>query len=125
MSNLYKVGSTSGCHINFVTKFWDAGNDKYSKLHAAYFFYSVAEKHSWFDVMKDALIFARDMNVDVFNALDLMQNSEWLKVCMRTLPAFMLHFRNASTLFLLCRIISLEKEMVICITIYTTGLALQ
>ena len=48
-------------------------------LKAAYSFYNVAGKTSWEDLMTDALISAKQLNFDVFNALDLMDNKEFLE----------------------------------------------
>lgn len=48
-------------------------------LKAAYSFYNVSNKTPFIDLMNDALIAARDMGFDVFNALDLMENKEFLE----------------------------------------------
>lgn len=48
-------------------------------IKAAYSFYNVAEGSSWVELMNDALIAAKNQNYDVFNALDLMQNKEFLQ----------------------------------------------
>lgn len=48
-------------------------------LKAAYSFYNVAGKTSWVDLMNDALISARQLGFDVFNALDLMDNRTFLE----------------------------------------------
>lgn len=48
-------------------------------LKAAYSFYNVATKATWIDLMNDALISAKQLNFDVFNALDLMDNKEFLE----------------------------------------------
>lgn len=48
-------------------------------IKAAYSFYNVAQGNSWTDLMNDALISAKNQNYDVFNALDLMQNKEFLQ----------------------------------------------
>ncbi|KAJ6637006.1 Glycylpeptide N-tetradecanoyltransferase [Pseudolycoriella hygida] len=45
---------------------------------AAYAFYNVSTKTPWLDLMNDALISARNLNFDVFNALDLMENKKFL-----------------------------------------------
>lgn len=50
----------------------------HKSLKAAYSFYNVAKDISWCQLMTDALISARQLNFDVFNALDLMENSEFL-----------------------------------------------
>ena len=52
------------------------GNDKHDKLNAAYSYYNVATTVPLADLMRDALILARNLGTDVFNALDVMQNSE-------------------------------------------------
>lgn len=48
-------------------------------LKAAYSFYNVSMKTPWMDLMNDALISAKQLNFDVFNALDLMENGEFLE----------------------------------------------
>lgn len=48
-------------------------------LRAAYSFYNVSTTTSWLDLMTDALISARNLGFDVFNALDLMDNKEFLE----------------------------------------------
>eukprot|EP01023_Acetabularia_acetabulum_P058856 TRINITY_DN7008_c0_g2_i2.p1 TRINITY_DN7008_c0_g2~~TRINITY_DN7008_c0_g2_i2.p1 ORF type:complete len:266 (-),score=52.74 TRINITY_DN7008_c0_g2_i2:360-1157(-) len=55
------------------------GHAQHSELRAAYMFYTVANKTDLIQVMKDALIVAKNKGYDVFNALDLMDNSEILK----------------------------------------------
>lgn len=48
-------------------------------LYAAYSYYNVATSMSSTDLMKDALILANASGVDVFNALNLMENEEFLE----------------------------------------------
>jgi glycylpeptide N-tetradecanoyltransferase len=48
-------------------------------LHAAYSYYNVATSVPLEDLMKDALILAKNMGSDVFNALNLMENQEFLE----------------------------------------------
>ncbi|XP_025093637.1 glycylpeptide N-tetradecanoyltransferase 1-like isoform X3 [Pomacea canaliculata] len=48
-------------------------------LKAAYSFYNVSGATPWVDLMQDALIVAKNMGFDVFNALDLMDNKEFLE----------------------------------------------
>ncbi|XP_057321678.1 glycylpeptide N-tetradecanoyltransferase [Microplitis mediator] len=48
-------------------------------LRAAYSFYNVSTKTPWVELMTDALISARNLDFDVFNALDLMDNKEFLE----------------------------------------------
>jgi glycylpeptide N-tetradecanoyltransferase len=51
----------------------------HKSLKAAYSFYNVSEKTPWEDLMQDALIAAKNKGFDVFNALDLMDNKEFLE----------------------------------------------
>jgi glycylpeptide N-tetradecanoyltransferase len=44
-------------------------------LFAAYSYYNVANTMDLKDLMQNALILARDRQIDVFNALDLMDNA--------------------------------------------------
>lgn len=44
-------------------------------LNVAYSFYNVPGKHSLLSLMKDALILAKKKDYDVFNALDIMENT--------------------------------------------------
>lgn len=53
------------------------GHEKHKTLNAAYSFYNVATSVSLTDLMRDLLIKARDCGLDVFNALNLMDNSEF------------------------------------------------
>eukprot|EP00928_Gymnodinium_smaydae_P053835 TRINITY_DN37741_c0_g1_i1.p1 TRINITY_DN37741_c0_g1~~TRINITY_DN37741_c0_g1_i1.p1 ORF type:complete len:442 (-),score=96.83 TRINITY_DN37741_c0_g1_i1:321-1646(-) len=55
------------------------GNDKYSTLKAAYSYWNVATTVPLQDLMYDALIFAKQRDFDVFNALDVMDNEQFLK----------------------------------------------
>ena len=48
-------------------------------LKAAYSYYNVATKHSLVNLMKDALILAKKSEYDVFNALDIMENEQFLQ----------------------------------------------
>lgn len=48
-------------------------------LYAAYSYYNVATSMSLCDLMRDSLILAKQCNADVFNALNLMDNDEFLK----------------------------------------------
>lgn len=51
----------------------------YKRLKAAYSFYNVSGATQWIDLMNDALISAKQLSFDVFNALDLMDNQEFLE----------------------------------------------
>jgi|EP00927_Polykrikos_kofoidii_P025390 glycylpeptide N-tetradecanoyltransferase len=55
------------------------GNDKYDTLKAAYSYWNVATSVPLHELMGDALIFAKQQDFDVFNALDVMDNEEFLK----------------------------------------------
>jgi len=52
---------------------------QHNSIKAAYSFYNVSTATPWVDLMGDALILAKKNNFDVFNALDLMENSEFLE----------------------------------------------
>jgi len=54
------------------------GNQTYKLLKAAYSFYTVATSVSLEALVKDALIFAKLENFDVFNCLDIMENGKFL-----------------------------------------------
>lgn len=51
----------------------------HKQLKAAYSFYNVATSTSLLELINDALISAKNLNFDVFNALDLMENKTFLK----------------------------------------------
>ena len=51
-------------------------NPKHSTLFAVYSFYNVAQTVSLTELMKDALILAKNNGADVFNCLDLMENRQ-------------------------------------------------
>lgn len=48
-------------------------------LKAAYSFYNVSTVTPWVDLIGDALVLAKKNDLDVFNALDLMDNTEFLE----------------------------------------------
>lgn len=48
-------------------------------LKAAYSFYNVSTVTPWVELMNDALVSAKSLGFDVFNALDLMDNKEFLE----------------------------------------------
>jgi glycylpeptide N-tetradecanoyltransferase len=48
-------------------------------LNVAYSYYNVPGKFTMLDLMRDALILARNKGYDVFNALDVQQNIEVMK----------------------------------------------
>lgn len=53
-------------------------HETHKSIKAAYSFYNVSFKTKWVDLMQDALITAKNEGFDVFNALDLMENQEFL-----------------------------------------------
>merc|ERR1712032_679874 len=55
------------------------GNDKYDRLNAAYSYWNVATSVSLDTLMYDALVFAKKLYFDVFNALNIMDNEQFLK----------------------------------------------
>ena len=55
------------------------GHEKHNTLNAAYSFYNVATSVPLQELMRDALICARNVNMDVFNALNVMENDLFLK----------------------------------------------
>jgi len=52
---------------------------KYNGMRAAYSYYNVVTSVEWSKIMYDALILAKKMDFDVFNALDVMENELFLK----------------------------------------------
>ena len=69
-----RLFSTSGfqCVLSVVN------NKQYDKLNAAYCYYNVSNRLT--ALMKDMLTVAKQQDFDVFNALDSMDNAEFLKV---------------------------------------------
>jgi len=55
------------------------GNDKHRTLNAAYSYYYFTTKTPLVQLMNDALILAKRLDFDVFNALDILQNETFLK----------------------------------------------
>ena len=55
------------------------GHEKHSILNAAYSYYNVATTVPLKQLMNDLLIFAKQQDFDVFNALDIMENGSVLK----------------------------------------------
>lgn len=55
------------------------GNDKHPKLYAVYSFYNVATTMSLKGLMQEALVLAKLQDIDVFNALDIMENNTFLQ----------------------------------------------
>eukprot|EP00920_Eleutheroschizon_duboscqi_P030663 GHVT01074118.1.p1 GENE.GHVT01074118.1~~GHVT01074118.1.p1 ORF type:complete len:510 (-),score=122.80 GHVT01074118.1:357-1886(-) len=55
------------------------GNTKHKTLSAAYSFYNVARTVPLVALMRDALVLARNLELDVFNSLDLMENKTFFE----------------------------------------------
>lgn len=55
------------------------GHEKYNLLKAAYSYWNVATTVPLHELMYDALIFAKQQDFDVFNALNVMENESFLK----------------------------------------------
>lgn len=55
------------------------GHPKHTSLKAAYMYYTVAGVTAIKQLMTDGLIMAKACGYDVFNALDILQNKEFLK----------------------------------------------
>jgi glycylpeptide N-tetradecanoyltransferase len=55
------------------------GNEKYNLLKAAYSYWNVATTVSLQELMTDALTYAKQLDFDVFNALNVMDNESFLK----------------------------------------------
>ncbi|KAI9916280.1 hypothetical protein PsorP6_017959 [Peronosclerospora sorghi] len=82
--NAYVVENPETHQITDFTSFYHLpstviGHDKHGKLNAAYSFYNVATSVPLTELMNDTLIMAKKENFDVFNALSLMDNMEFMK----------------------------------------------
>ncbi|KAG7397434.1 glycylpeptide N-tetradecanoyltransferase [Phytophthora boehmeriae] len=82
--NSYVVENPDTRKITDFTSFYHLpstviGHDKHDKLNAAYSFYNVATSVPLVELMNDTLIMAKKDDFDVFNALSLMDNMEFLK----------------------------------------------
>mmetsp|Transcript_15882 Transcript_15882/g.40499 ORF Transcript_15882/g.40499 Transcript_15882/m.40499 type:complete len:417 (-) Transcript_15882:103-1353(-) len=55
------------------------GNEHHKELRAAFSYYNIARTVPLKNLMEDALICARDENFDVFNALDIMENAQFMR----------------------------------------------
>lgn len=54
-------------------------HDKHKLLKVAYSFYNIAKTVTLEELMRNALIVAKQKDLDVFNALDIMENEQFLK----------------------------------------------
>lgn len=79
----FVVESPGGAITDFVSYYTLPSTVVYHPVHktlkAAYSFYNVSTNTQWIDLMLDALITAKNSGFDVFNALDLMDNKEFLE----------------------------------------------
>ena len=55
------------------------GNSQHSSIKAAYAFYTVPNKHSLLELMKEALVMAKRERFDVFNSLELLEYATVMK----------------------------------------------
>jgi len=82
--NSYVIEDPKTGQITDLTSFYTLpstiiGNANYNLLKAAYSFYNVATSTSLDNLVRDALIFAKSLDFDVFNCLDIMDNENFLK----------------------------------------------
>lgn len=79
----YVIEDENGSITDFISYYTLPSTVVYHPIHkslkAAYSFYNVSTKTPWVDLMNDALIMAKNTGFDVFNALDLMENKEFLE----------------------------------------------
>ena len=54
-------------------------HEKHKLLRVAYSYYNVPGKHKLEDLMRNLIILAKQKDLDVFNALDIMHNETFLK----------------------------------------------
>ena len=54
-------------------------HETHKLLKVAYSYYNVPGKHSLLDLTRDALVLAKKKDYDVFNALDIMENKQFLE----------------------------------------------
>jgi len=52
---------------------------EFKQLNAAYSFYNVPGKHTLLELARETLVLAKNKGFDVFNALDIMENEQFLK----------------------------------------------
>merc|ERR1711971_262709 len=55
------------------------GSEKHDRLNAAYSYWNVATSVSLDELMYDALVYAKQLDFDVFNAINIMENEQFLK----------------------------------------------
>uniref|UniRef100_A0A7S4QTD2 Glycylpeptide N-tetradecanoyltransferase n=1 Tax=Alexandrium monilatum TaxID=311494 RepID=A0A7S4QTD2_9DINO len=81
---VYSYVREDGGEVKDVCSFYSLpstilGHEKYSLLKAAYSYWNVATTVSLPELMYDALILAKQHDFDVFNALNVMENDQFLK----------------------------------------------
>ena len=81
--NTYVLRNAEGVTTDFFSFYYlpssVIGNPKHNHLSAVYSYYNVATTMSLTDLMRDALVMAQRNGVDVFNALNLQDNEEFLE----------------------------------------------
>jgi glycylpeptide N-tetradecanoyltransferase len=82
--NTYVIENVSNHEITDLVSFYTLpstiiGHPNYKNLKAAYSFYNVATSVPLDKLVKDALIFAKKNQFDVFNCLDIMENVTFLQ----------------------------------------------
>ena len=82
--NSYVVCSPSTGEVTDLCSFYHLpstviGNEKHSRLHAAYSYYNVATTVPLERLMSDLLVLADKEKQDVFNCLDVMDNGVFLE----------------------------------------------
>jgi len=81
---VYSYVREDGGEVTDVCSFYSLpstilGNDKYNLLKAAYSYWNVATTVPLHELIYDALILAKQHDFDVFNALNVMENDQFLK----------------------------------------------
>jgi glycylpeptide N-tetradecanoyltransferase len=81
--NAYVVENPKTHEITDLVSFYTLpssiiGNPNYKTLKAAYSYYNVATSVPLVQLMRDALVFAKKCDFDVFNCLDIMDNESFL-----------------------------------------------
>ena len=81
--NTYVLRGGDGAVTDFFSFYYlpssVIGNPKHDHLSAVYAYYNVATSMSLTDLMRDALVMAAKNGVDVFNALNLQDNEQFLE----------------------------------------------
>jgi len=81
--NSYVITNSSGEVTDFASFYTlpstIIGNQNYKTLKAAYAYYNVASTVKLEDLVRDALIFAKKADFDVYNCLDIMDNENFIK----------------------------------------------